>query len=1504
MELKNDEHIFTGMERDVDISKHKPEHLYDAYNIRINPREEDTLLGITNERGPLYKDSYSGKYVGHIVIDNEYIILFLTQANVIKHTELSDPEDLTSETITTYISTNAAPVSGETQLSNKDVIIKIDISDYSYKFLFIGKLNLNKDYPISGHYRYESSHIRKVYWVDGLNQPRMINIEKEESSIEDGDTISTRFDFIQTLKLNEEVEVTKCIGGTFAPGVIQYAFSYFYLNGQETNIFMVTPLNYIGSENTKTVSPEGKSNDAFKIELSNLETKFDYLRIYSIHRTSWNATPECKVVTDIKITDDELTYIDYGNSGSTISPTEMFYIGGQVITPSTMAFKDSVLFLANYKMDMPLLRNATLTKEFSYENVGYGTPSNPWTWDGSLHYDDSGEAIIPKFKNGEHYLFGIQIQDKYGRWSDPLLLDEKTIPGSSYNHISKVNCTVSGLPSNAVKARGVCIYPTTEQRKILATGVISPTLYQQNSLDTSHRVYQSSWFFRPEHSYSVNGYQFEHNTSIFQLGADNDDSKKHLNTAAPTSLVEIDGGGYNDVNTNFMVSYDVIDFYSPDAEFDYLADSTNSLFKLLYIGDIGVDSAPPYDMVEIQQLRLDAASEYNNAIGPIFKGTGINEHTFMHTYKDGSTMKNKYYYVYPWNSAGSFTTPKTSESYTNSFNTPFDSLSSNKLLHWINGFTLFADAPIELTGCKYKSYLEENGDSSLEFNGNYYLGQVETVLQTASVPRWAKPTENGEWFSDFTEKRVVEMKYKTCSHLTLSLNKPLYFNVFHPSSNTDGRNTITVTGFYNNSAVSTVGRLGSSIADMMKEVYGVFDASGINVENVYTDDDQTQSLYDALPIYVIGRMGGTGEFYLFRVTLQWYNSNGNKLLSNIYCTQVSGTDLANKYVWSGDVNVVTHYYDSGGVIHGYPSIGTDWASLYSGQYILENGKLTKYIETNNTPVNTNEQGVPIPSQETPFAFNGRLVLADLLNENPVPLQDDVPWVPASTTPSDVVSGTTTITFDIGDTWIQDYYCIKTFPFTREDDNSITEILKFQCPTRTNLAGRYSTIVAPPAIPEVNREKFSLINQVYSNQNNFFAYSKVKETETVLDETVNSMTWCQENIPNSDIDSNTSISLLNNYIFGERITALVTNNLSFYAFHPSSISKISFNPRVEISPSDGIPVELGTSKRMYGSDTLVSEIGTTNKNAIIVTDIGIFFVDDNKRVLYLLGDDEKVTNISGSKNFNSWFNTQSWLSEGKLFYDKINNDLYLIGQNDCLVFNVGLQEFTSFMSYEGVPSMFNVGYNFYAFDWYYNRTGLDDNYTSLYHMFNGNYNEFFGVYKPVYLSFISNPDSQYDKIFSTLESRMDVYNGDTLQTNRHFDYIRVWNEYQDSLEVPVATAPYNRRYENTTGKKKFRVWRIDFPRDNNNTNRIRNTWTNIKLGFNTPTQQAHGVVANITGATNPNIAKYYNDIEGHAIQSTNIQTPLRGASTRATNSTSPTYDKLRMLLHDINVKYFI
>lgn len=212
---KIDAHTFTGMQRDASISKQKPEFLWDAHNIRLTAREGDTLLSVTTEKGTeraCYKGkgetvSLQGSYVGHCVL-NDYLVVFTHKDNAGDYIyRLYKEEDgLFSCTCLT----------GEEE-------------DGSSKPLDLG---LSQDSPLQTLGVYENIYIQKVYWTDGINQPRVINIVKDkllnvtnkdaEANKEKVQYDKTSFDFVPKTALNDFITVKKIAdsSGSFHAGVI------------------------------------------------------------------------------------------------------------------------------------------------------------------------------------------------------------------------------------------------------------------------------------------------------------------------------------------------------------------------------------------------------------------------------------------------------------------------------------------------------------------------------------------------------------------------------------------------------------------------------------------------------------------------------------------------------------------------------------------------------------------------------------------------------------------------------------------------------------------------------------------------------------------------------------------------------------------------------------------------------------------------------------------------------------------------------------------------------------------------------------------------------------------------------------------------------------------------------------------------------------------------------------------------------------------------------------
>jgi len=411
-----------GMNRDMSVSAFNQEFAFENMNLRLSTNEGNTLMSWVNEKGtsPItisrgivgVENFINGCVVGTAVL-NHFLILFLTKC-------------WDEGTKDYYDSIVRLKYEGTDKNS---MVAKV-----LYSGLEKGNLGFMVEHPLETLVSFESDHIQKVYWTDGINQPRLINIAPENDG-HIGRYTNTSFDFIPTLQLNEDIHVKKILGGggMFAPGVIQYAFTYYNRYGQESNIFYTTPLYYI-SYADRGASPEDKVDNVFRITVDKPDSNFDYLRIYSIQRTSINSTPMCKRIQDIEVAEEpkSVSFTDTGTAGDSIDPTELLYKGGHGILVGTMEQKDGTLFMGD--IVTPSIKHPkagvsleTSTRTF-YPNV-VSTDSYEYANQLTSYKDATKEESVPcaGFKKGNFYRCGVQFQDEHGRWSDPVFLENVEI---------------------------------------------------------------------------------------------------------------------------------------------------------------------------------------------------------------------------------------------------------------------------------------------------------------------------------------------------------------------------------------------------------------------------------------------------------------------------------------------------------------------------------------------------------------------------------------------------------------------------------------------------------------------------------------------------------------------------------------------------------------------------------------------------------------------------------------------------------------------------------------------------------------------------------------------------------------------------------------------------------------------------------------------------------------------------------------------------------------------
>lgn len=1448
--LKQEQHIIKGMTRDLTVSKFNPEFAYECKNIRITARDNSTLLTVTNERGnselsiltsngnPL---QVLGTLIGYNVLNN-YVTLFTT--------------------------------------GDKDRIYRLENKQtyFEGKLLYEGNLNFNVNNPIENISVYENDNIQKVYWIDGLNQSRVINIVAD--STVSGSWNDSSFDFVQDLELKETVTVVRddLASGSFSSGVIQYAFTYYNKYGQESNIFYTSPIQYISFAG-RGASPEEKVSNSFTITIANPDTRFDYIRVYSIHRASIDATPNVLNVVDLPINaanvraGETLTYTDNGTIGTSVDPTELLYVGGEEVVFGTMTQKDNTLFLGNADIKRKLVGPDIINSikggniSFNQRYVGnYVRTAGYYPYKNSLYLGSK----IKSFKYLEWYRFGVQFQYKNGKWSEPIWInDAYNGPASggmgygispSYNGaLTTVQASYSlnsdiinkVVAQGFIRARGVVVYPTLIDREVVAQGILCPTVYNIGDRFGNSPFAQSSWFARPNLAFDIERNKSNWN-GIGTLFGDYDKSKaavisnKNVNLtidpgtpSAKTILIDIvNKGAWAEFRHNkpvpnnwernaeiqciantpagpytaskgselnsytashaeyFFVDQNILTLHSPDIEFDEGVQNLDSSgLKLRIVGVVPITAN---------------ASEID-----IQTSTPANDTSKMGFYKETIGSENNSYHGLKNLISGAFW---------------FDKMTNMKNVDDDHGYT--------------ESFFVYAWHRNGSLNNQ---GPVTEGSRTAMLDK----------------KKISNLKFSSFSKY---FNEPWLAYKANDATHT-GITGVSIFNSNEQSLVRIPAPANSNLGDL--NYYGNVDKviAATRVDDAYSltfdfsDGPKTEEFNrkNGYPIVVTGV--NTAESFAHQLftggtfPIQFVKRSDGATLTEV----PNGTDAVRmKYKSTPHAVFALNYATDGRQIVMPTNRETDYTDYWNvnDANVTKGGinhffwnPTAKSISESETRINDGVFQDVISEYTSNLTDNNYsyLYLAELYNDNITnrfggqteeAFENNI-WLPggepinllnADGTPVSYAS----LTYTEGDTFLERYDCLKTYSYTLEDQNSVTEIVSFMCETRVNIEGRYDRNRGQLNNLTMTPENFNKVNKVYSQKNNFFNYRGINHSKFNLNYFPNTVTWTKEKQLGSIIDTWTNITMASTLdLDGDKgeVISLNTYNNEIFCFQRKGFSNILFNSRVQIPASDGMPIEITNGMKVSGKRYVSNTIGCSNKWSIVESPSGLYFIDNETNSMYLFNGE--VKSISDSLGMRQWVNENNthinWnpvtYENFRGFYDKNNNDVYFVNNNWCLCYSELIGQFTSFMSYERVPAMFNVGSEFYAF-----------NNNKLWQQFNGDYNMFFGQYKPYSITVVANADEPADKIFNTVEFRADAYDGDNLAPTKTYDTLDVYNEYQHGR---VTLTDLNGRPSPL--KRKFRIWRANIPRANtpingipaNNRDRIRNTWAYVKLSTETP-----------------------------------------------------------------------
>lgn len=1552
-----------GMQRDLSSSAFNSGYAYENKNVRVMPTDESTLLSLVNERGNKKSsiagigDYIEGIPIGQSLINDELIIFSYGEK-----TELPEVDIEAEESTVTDIVAEESNIEIETTSLDKIYKLWFDNGNLTGKLLYKGDLGFDYKHPIESISFYENSDIRKIYWTDGLNQPRVINVAAASAVVNKWKDDS--FNFVRTLKLEEKVSIDRNLvaNGGFSPGVIQYVFTYFDKYSQETNIFYASPLYYI-SYNNRGASPEDNVSNSFNISIVNPDNSFDYVRVYSIHRSSINATPTVKRVVDLAIpisgtytykttslsfigspytitlykrrdgsslklsevstssyislsgdtysritfsngdsialssgktfilsfpegykgtanyndnsgfsysstATRNVTYTDNGSSGDSIDPAELLYVGGEEVVFGTMSQKDNTLFLGDFTLQRKTI-DSTIKNFFKRKTITFSThvksitppePSGYYPYNNQLEFNS---YQFKTFKYLEYYRFGIQAQHYTGKWSEPIWINDVKntvhIDTTFYNN-SNIGLPVAEFTLNNsdiisrllnqgyIRIRPVVVYPTINDREAICQGILCPTVYNVSDRYGNSPFAQSSWFTRPNapfdeykafhyhqssggdwsgdwtglgqylegpstHSRAgimsnnniiVTSSEGQYNINIVNKGAwaefrhnrpipsnNNRNAEIQCIWNPPSGPYVDDTATDSDVASwisnnaeNYYIDQSILTFHSPDIEFDNEVRSIDtSGLKLRIVGMVPLTAFA-------SDIDIQTSTPVNNFYDSSELPAGF--------YKEPVGVENNF---------------SSEELRTHLGDSHFGWKGLISGAFWFD----------ELT-----AYKKDTGNTH-----HYTTGFVVYPWHRNGSLNNTKFATDGYRSAMLDKKKMSNMRY---SYKSVYLDSGNIWNAYESGSS--ARTGISGVAVFDSNEVSLI-RLPAQ------------ENSGLTDINYYGNVDK---------LLTISRIGDKKDGYPIMTTgAQSAETDAHKLFSgnyiqvdNRFTDQVTGTDpvrikykstphavLALNYTTSGAQRVLPTIKD--GDYNDTWSVNAQSLGAPSGQHMYWN----KSGSTKSVSQDTIITGAPRgPISAVSSIQHGWLWLGELYNDDvqnrfggqaEEAFENNV-WLPCGDPISLIDAGSKvkssiTIRWEEGDTYYQRYDHIKTYPFTLEDQNAVTDIVSFMCETRVNIDGRYDRNRGQTSNFSITPENFNLMNDVYSQPNNFFNYRTINPNKLNLDNFHNSITWTRTKTAGELIDTWTNITLASTLdLDGDKgnVRALRRFNNNILAFQDRGISQILYNENMQISSTDGVPIEIANSGKVNGKRYISDRIGCTNKWSMCETSNGIYFIDDITKGIFLFNG--QLDNLSDRLGFHSWINRASdsidiWnpvdFDGFVTYYDKVNGDVFFISKDECLAFSEPLGQFSSFYSYEKMPYFTNLEDRGIAL----NVEGTGTLYRPWLHN-EGDYNIFFGVYQPFYTTIIANPDMPVDKIFNNLEFRSDSWdkNGNLLNTT--FDTLTVWNEYQQGTSIlnNILGGPSNL-------KKKFRIWRANIPRAKaNGRDRMRNPWLYIKLSM--------------------------------------------------------------------------
>ena len=1346
-----------GIDQDTSVNKVDNKHYFDAQNLRI----------ITND--PLTNGALSS------VIGNTEALLFNANDVIIGVCKIKNSYDINAGDSTLFFCYNssgnhsiyllegdAAKIDITTPI-NMDALYRT-VGSYRAGYLYRGSdLNFLSTYKIQAEARYESSDIRKVYWVDGVNPIRYMNIDNAITLA----LASTPIDSAILFDITPEAELvspsTSIIkGGNYKAGLVQHAYQLYVRHGARTTFSPLSNVLSLSSSlfSTNSISVIGNKLDdntgvSVQVNISNLDENFNRIRIVAIHYTQPFVSPTINIIGEFEYSTDNISIVDNGLTTYGTIPIEEFRLQGQVnYVAKTLGSKNNIMFYGNLKEDI--------------WNPDFLNPDDAFFWD--------GRAI--RFRSYTESLSGTDNVYKN------IISTNPSIPAHgitfAINNVNSISISITnfstwaGISSSrtmtALSGGGVffntinnkyiyggSIYNTTVDALVTAAsynagadtltfdvrGLYSNLFAGIPSIWAATELYRAPSYlatFRYDYTATadpvVDSRPYDTGRGETVILAPSSDIIANWNAAGWANYAANHDGinRYNDIDNDGDVSYEYkyksdgvtigaegpnleIDFTYEDIKIDNLSSDYNAQISSPYdntiLGTTNRDSARN-EVYRIYIVFFNKKMQHSNPqwICDLRMPTIDDDSDFITSYNDGSTS------VY-----GRYLYPKISIK-----NLPSDS----ELLGWQifrceRGTTDRSILAKGLISPTYNDIIDSNKAKPYSSTTSMLIGGAD-----GSVSQY---------------KRLLEMISPE-----INFNRNLTF-ISGDKLRVDHRYSGGIVG-------TNYGRYLKATGEWLRDAS---DSTYINVNDISIEDTQTsdslqirETIFDSYTYkHIISFLDGTTRYIGQKGTSLVVKTAADLTIANTTPGWIAGSYIRN--VFNTQYGGNTYEARSYNSVIPYSDFVLTTATqealcVYGDTFISYFAYLRSMFPT---------------AEETFDHFRKELVL--------IPVESSINCF-LRLDPIQKYTSAGELTVDV-----------TTFTVQEKQSDGITEW--------------------PDTYPDELIDLYSY-NSVYSiSPNAKLIQCKVFDSNTIEENSIKIIAT-DKKINNEYFDSWTNIKI-NNYIevdgqYGDLIRLINFNN-KFFAFQNKGVSLLSVNERTLIQDANKLQLTLGTGTVLDRYDYLTTSSGIYGPNDLVTSFNTLYYIDRENKAIYTLTSEGDVP-ISEIKGIRSLLKSYTTINHAVVGFDPEYKEIVFCIYKDSNLYNtIVYNEYTgSFVSqYSFIPLLiYNINGKLFSVPY----SGTIDNEVYLHNV--GNYAQFYETISDSYLEIVINPNGNIVNKYDVLDIRSDVIdeNGSEV-VNKTIDELIVSNSYQTtSKTISFANSSVVATSLSEIGKHLIRKWR--------------------------------------------------------------------------------------------------